>query len=75
MGCPWTAHCYVLGTIKNSPDWLELDQKCPCVVCMRLVEMNGLSCMGISRLMHKLEVLTLCHNYMEYNCVYIGYGI
>ena len=21
-------------------------------------------------LMHKLDVLTWCHNYMEYNCVY-----
>ena len=57
MGCPRTAHCYVFGTVKNSPGWLELDQKRPCVVRKRLVEMNGLSGMGINRLMHKLEVL------------------
>ena len=58
MGCPRTSHCSVLGTVKNSLDWLELDQKRPYVVCMRLVEMNGLSCIEISRLMHELEVLT-----------------
>ena len=31
----------VFGTIKNSPGWHELDQKRPCVVCMKSVEMNG----------------------------------
>ena len=28
---------------KNSPSLYEMDQKRPCVVCMKLVEMNGLS--------------------------------
>ena len=58
----WAANgqptCSVLGLLKTVPGLCELDQKRPCVVCMRLVEMNGLSCMGISRLMHKFEVLT-----------------
>ena len=58
----WAAHGQLtvlfFGTFKNNPGWLELDQKRPCVVCMRLVEVNGLSCMGITRLMHKFEVLT-----------------
>ena len=55
----WAAHgqptCSVLGLLKIVSGLCELDQKRPCVVCMRLVEMNGLSCMGISRLMHKLR--------------------
>ena len=34
---------------------------------LEIDEMNGLSCIGISRLMHELCVLG--HNYMEYNCV------
>ena len=58
MGCPQTTHCSVLGTVKNSPGWLELDQKRPCVVYMKLVEVNGLSWLikEINRLM--LDVLT-----------------
>ena len=36
----------------------ELDQKRPCIVCLKLFELNGLSCMGINRLIHKLDVLT-----------------
>ena len=55
----WAAHgqttCSVLGLLKIVSGLCELDQKRPCVVCMRLVEMTGLSCMGISRLMHKLR--------------------
>ena len=42
-----------LGLLKNNLDWLELDQKRPCVVCMKLFEMNGLSWLikEINRLM------------------------
>ena len=58
VGCPWIAHCWVLGLLKSVPSLCELDQKRPCVGCRKLFEMNGLSCMGISRLMHKLDVLT-----------------
>ena len=36
---------------------------------LEIDEMNGLSCIGISRLMHELCVLTCGHNYMEYNCL------
>ena len=58
----WAAHgqptCSILGLLKIVSGLCELDQKRPCVVCMRLVEINDLSCMGISRLMHKFEVLT-----------------
>ena len=47
MCVEWAAHgqpiVLFLGLLKNSPGWLELDQKRPCVVCMKLVEMNGLS--------------------------------
>ena len=57
----WAAHdspllCF--GTVKNSPGLYELDQKRPCVVCMKLFEVNGLSCVEINRLMHELNVLT-----------------
>ena len=55
---------------KNSPSLYEMDQKFPCIVCMKLFEMNGLSWVEINRLMNDLDVLTWCHNYMEYNCVY-----
>ena len=59
----WAAHrqptCSVLGLLKTVLGLCELDiKKRPCVVCKRFVEMNGLICMGISRLMHKLDVLT-----------------
>ena len=46
------------GTVKNSPGLYELDQKRSCVVCMKLFEVNGLSCVEIDRLMHELNVLT-----------------
>ena len=39
MCVEWAAHgCSVFGTIKNNPDWLELDQKRQCVVCMKLLK-------------------------------------
>ena len=58
MGYPRTAYCSVFGNVENSPGWLELDQKRPCVACMKLFEVNGLSCVEIDRLMHELNVLT-----------------
>ena len=56
----WVSGLSVLcfGTIKNSPGLYELDQKHSCVVCMKLFEVNGLSCVEINRLMHELNVLT-----------------
>ena len=40
-GLPMDSPPLCFGTVKNSPGWLELDQKRPCVVCMKSVEMNG----------------------------------
>ena len=58
----WAAHeqptCSVLGLLKTVTGLDQLDQKRPYVVCMKLFKMNGLSCIGISRLMHELCVLT-----------------
>ena len=48
----------IFGTVKTVLVCVKLTKNVHGVVCMRLVEMNGLSCMRISRLMHKLEVLT-----------------
>ena len=45
-------------TVKNSPSLHELDQKRPCIVRMKLVEVNDLNCVEINRLMHELVVLT-----------------
>ena len=43
---------------KNSPSLYEMDHKRPCVLALKLFEVNGLSCMGINRLMYKLDMLT-----------------
>ena len=56
-GCPRTAHCSVSGLLKVVPGLYDLDQKRPCVVCMKLFELNGSCCVEINRLMHKLDVL------------------
>ena len=58
MDYPRTAHCSVLGLLKDSPGLHELDQKRSCVVRMKLFEVNGLNCVEINRLMHELVVLT-----------------
>ena len=57
-GLPTNNPLLCFGTVKNSPGLYELDQKCPCVVCMKLFEVNDLSCVEINRLMHELNVLT-----------------
>ena len=57
-GLPMDIPLLCFGTIKNSPGLYELDQKRPCVVCMKLFEVNDLSCVEIYRLMHELNVLT-----------------
>ena len=36
---------------------------------MKLFELNGLCCVEINRLMHKLNVLTRSHNYIKHNYV------
>ena len=57
-GLPMDSPLLCFVTVKNSPDLYELDQKRPCVVCMKLFEVNSLSCVEINRLMHELNVLT-----------------
>ena len=57
-GLPTDSSLLCFGTVKNSPSLYELDQKRPCVMCMKLFEVNGLSCVEINRLMHELNVLT-----------------
>ena len=57
-GLPKDSPLLCFGTVKNSPGLYELDQKRPCVVCMKSFEVNGLSCVEINRLMHELNVLT-----------------
>ena len=56
-GLPTDSPLLYFGTVKNSPDLYGLDQKRPCVVCMKLCEMNGLSCVEMDRLMHEFNVL------------------
>ena len=53
------------GTVKNSPGLYELDQKRPCVVCLKLFEVNGLSWLikEIKWLMH--ECVNMSHNYIK----------
>ena len=57
-GLPTDIPLLSFGTVKNSLGLYELDQKCPCAVCMKLFEVNDLSCVEINRLMHELNVLT-----------------
>ena len=57
-GLPTDSPPLCFGTVKNSLGLYELDQKRPCVVCMKLFEVNDLSCVEINWLMHELNVLT-----------------
>ena len=41
---------------KNSPRLYEMDHKRPCVLALKLFKVNLLGCVGINRLMYKLEV-------------------
>ena len=52
VGCPWTAHLLYFGTVKTVPGSCEMDKNCPCVVCSKLYEMNGLRCVELVRLIH-----------------------
>ena len=57
-GLPMDSPLLDFGTVKNSPGLYDLDQKRPCVVCMKLFELNGWCFVEINRLMHELDVLT-----------------
>ena len=39
---------------KNSPNLYEMDHKCPCVLALKLFDVNGLVCVEINRLRHDL---------------------
>ena len=46
----WAAHgqpTVLFWGCKNSPGLYELNQKRPSIVCMKLLEVNGLSCVEI----------------------------
>ena len=56
MGCPWIAHCWVSGLLKSVSgcvNWIRIVH----VLCARIVEMNGLSCVELNRLIHEFNVL------------------
>ena len=57
-GLPTDSPLALFWDCKNSPSLCEMDHKRPCVLTLILFEMNGLSCVEINRLMHKLDVLT-----------------
>ena len=57
-GLPTDNPLLCFEAVKNSPGLHELDQKRPCVIHMKLFEVNGLNCVGINRLMHELVLLT-----------------
>ena len=57
-GLPTDSPLFCFRTVKKSPGLYELDQKRPFVVCLKLFEVNGLSCVEINTLMHELNVLT-----------------
>ena len=56
-GLPTDSPVALFWNCKNSPSLCEMDQKCPCIVCRKVFEVNGLSCMEIDRLMHEFNVL------------------
>ena len=49
--------CSVLGLLKIVPGLCEMDKNCPCVVCLKWYEMNGLSFVELNRLIHYFNVL------------------
>ena len=55
-GLPMDSPLALFWDCKNSPSLCEMDHKRPCVLALKLFEMNGLSCVEINRLM--FEVLT-----------------
>ena len=38
VGCPWTAHLLCFGTVKTVSGLCEMDQKRPCVECLKLMK-------------------------------------
>ena len=48
------------GTVKNSPEFVQIGPKTSMCWVFEIDEMNGLSCMEIDRLIHVSNVLTRC---------------
>ena len=57
-GLPTDSPLALFWDCKNSPSLNEMDHKRPCVLALKLVEVNGLSCLEIDRLIHDSNVLT-----------------
>ena len=51
-GLPTNSPLLGFGTVRSSPGLHELDQKRPCVVCMKVLEVNGLNCVENEMLMN-----------------------
>ena len=51
-GLPKDSPLLSFGTVKNSPGLHELDQKCSCVVCVKVLEVDGLNCVENEMLIH-----------------------
>ena len=57
-GLPMDSPLALFWDCKNNPSLYEMNHKRPCVLALKLFEVNGLSCVGINRLIHKFDVLT-----------------
>ena len=57
-GLPTDSPLALFWDYNSSPSLHEMDHKRLCVLALKLFEVNGLSCVGINRLMYKLDVLT-----------------
>ena len=55
-GLPMDSPLLGFGIVKISPGLCEFDKNRPCVVCLN-VEINGLSCVEIDRVVHEFNVL------------------
>ena len=47
-----------MGLLKTVPVCF-LDRKCPCVICMNLLKMNGLNCVENNMLMHGIQCVNM----------------
>ena len=56
-GLPVDSPLALFGTVKTVPGLCEMDKNCPCVVCLKWYEMNGLLCVELDRLRHYFNVL------------------
>ena len=57
-GLPTDGPLALFWDYKNIPSLYEMDHKRPCVLALKLFEVNGLGCVEINRLTYKLDVLT-----------------